>query len=401
MTHGINWLSDPFVGMSEPQAPPGTAPAEPTFAAVVLPVLEQRCSNCHGESKQKGELALHTEAAIRKGGENGAVLVAGKPDDSELLRRLLLPLDDEDHMPPEDKAQPSAAEIEVLRDWIAAGAPFQGPFATGAVAAVATAQPKEQPKELPKDTTPKEGANDAAPKAPPAPPTAIAALHERLVHAVPVAAGEPGLWIDFAAVAPTMTEAEARTLLTPVLPWVQDLGLARVPIGNELLTLCARMPMLARLDLRATRVTTAGLLLLKDHAHLQHLVLAETRLDDQATDALLAMPALRSVHLWEAGLSESAIQRLRGKEGLQVEAGEQTGGSALETEPPPRLEKASGAAPPAEGDALRPVNTACPVSGKPVDARYVVVHEQRAVGFCCPECPARFWEDPKRYPVGN
>ena len=56
--------------------------------------------------------------------ENGAVLVPGKPDESPLLQRCLLPLDHDDHMPPDGKPQPTAEELAALRAWIAAGAPF-------------------------------------------------------------------------------------------------------------------------------------------------------------------------------------------------------------------------------------------------------------------------------------
>ena len=67
---------------------------------------------------------LTTVEGIQKGGENGAVIVPGKPDESPLLRRCELPLDDDDHMPPEGKPQPTAEELAALRAWLAAGAPF-------------------------------------------------------------------------------------------------------------------------------------------------------------------------------------------------------------------------------------------------------------------------------------
>ena len=49
-------------------------------------------------------------------------LVPGKPGASAVYTRMTLPLDDDDHMPPRDKAQPSAAEIEAVRSWIQQGA---------------------------------------------------------------------------------------------------------------------------------------------------------------------------------------------------------------------------------------------------------------------------------------
>ena len=58
-----------------------------------------------------------------KGGKDGPVLVAGKAVDSPMIYRLLLPLDDDDHMPPQGKPQPTLAEIAALQWWIDCGAP--------------------------------------------------------------------------------------------------------------------------------------------------------------------------------------------------------------------------------------------------------------------------------------
>ncbi len=149
MTHGRDFLFGPLDAEPAP-APAATAAATPAvtasaagapahggaaspapaaasasdFTRVVMPILERTCTGCHNPDKQKGELVLTTPAGIVKGGENGAVLVAGKPDESPMVRRCELPLDDDDHMPPEGKPQPTAAELAALRQWIAAGAPF-------------------------------------------------------------------------------------------------------------------------------------------------------------------------------------------------------------------------------------------------------------------------------------
>jgi YHS domain-containing protein len=46
---------------------------------------------------------------------------------------------------------------------------------------------------------------------------------------------------------------------------------------------------------------------------------------------------------------------------------------------------------------LAPINTVCPVSGKPVVAQYSVVFDGRVIGFCCPNCPKTFWDDPQTF----
>jgi YHS domain-containing protein len=39
------------------------------------------------------------------------------------------------------------------------------------------------------------------------------------------------------------------------------------------------------------------------------------------------------------------------------------------------------------------------VSGKPVDPRFVIVHDGKAIGFCCPNCPKEFWTEPSKFAV--
>ena len=94
----------------------------PRFEKDILPIYYQHCFGCHSEkqAKPKGKLRLDTAEGIR----GSDVIVAGKPDESELLKRVSLPHSDEDVMPPlKGGAQPlNDAERATLRQWIADGA---------------------------------------------------------------------------------------------------------------------------------------------------------------------------------------------------------------------------------------------------------------------------------------
>jgi mono/diheme cytochrome c family protein len=93
------------------------------FARDVWPVLKRSCVDCHGPDKQKGNLRLDSRAAMLTGGESGPAIVAGKPDDSELIRRVALPKGGDGAMP--SRGDPlTQSEVERLRAWIAAGAPW-------------------------------------------------------------------------------------------------------------------------------------------------------------------------------------------------------------------------------------------------------------------------------------
>ena len=112
--------------------PTGAGPTQGgAFAEVIQPILLQRCSICHGPEKQKADLRVDSLEALLKGGKDGPVLVLGQASQSRMIQRLRLPLNDEDHMPPEGKPQPTAAELALLEWWVDRGAPASGPSAGG------------------------------------------------------------------------------------------------------------------------------------------------------------------------------------------------------------------------------------------------------------------------------
>ncbi|MGL4400384.1 MAG: DUF1549 domain-containing protein, partial [Luteolibacter sp.] len=95
-----------------------------TFEAARV-VLEVRCVECHTPDKAKGGLILTTREALILGGETGTSLMPGNPDKSEILKRVRLPHDDDERMPPKKSAEVlSPEEIAALSDWITAGAPW-------------------------------------------------------------------------------------------------------------------------------------------------------------------------------------------------------------------------------------------------------------------------------------
>jgi hypothetical protein len=90
---------------------------ELTFERDVRPVLKAHCFDCHGGEKTEGELDLRLRRLMVRGGESGAAIVPGQPGESYLLMRI-----EAGEMPP-GNTKVSPAETEVLRRWIAAGAP--------------------------------------------------------------------------------------------------------------------------------------------------------------------------------------------------------------------------------------------------------------------------------------
>lgn len=97
------------------------------FTRDIAPVLAARCFQCHGPdaSSRKSGLRLDTRDGALKGGKSGsAAIVPGKPEESELLARVMS-TDADERMPPvEGHVAVTAAEIDALHAWITAGAPY-------------------------------------------------------------------------------------------------------------------------------------------------------------------------------------------------------------------------------------------------------------------------------------
>lgn len=100
-------------------APPGHALV---FDEVVSPLLQQKCASCHEADLASGGLNVQNCEALFRGGDGGAVIIAGQSQSSPLISRLVLPLSDDEHMPPRDYPQLTVDEVESIRRWVDGGA---------------------------------------------------------------------------------------------------------------------------------------------------------------------------------------------------------------------------------------------------------------------------------------
>jgi serine/threonine-protein kinase len=100
------------------QGQDGAPEAKERLAARAQEILKQNCFACHADKPEEveGNLNLLDRPAL----EQGKIVVPGKPDASKLFRRIT---SDKRPMPPKPKARLAPAEIEILKDWIAQGAP--------------------------------------------------------------------------------------------------------------------------------------------------------------------------------------------------------------------------------------------------------------------------------------
>jgi hypothetical protein len=102
-------------------APAGANEGFAFFEKKVRPLLAERCLDCHSaEKKVKGGLRLDTREGWAKGGDSGAAVVPGKPDESLLITAIRYT--DRDLQMPEKRKLP-AEEIAIFEEWVKMGAP--------------------------------------------------------------------------------------------------------------------------------------------------------------------------------------------------------------------------------------------------------------------------------------
>jgi len=93
------------------------------FESKVRPLLVERCIECHGPEKQKGGLRLDSRAGWQTGGEHGASVVPGKPEESLLIKAVRHGDKDLQIYHKEKGGKLGEAEIAVLTQWVKMGAP--------------------------------------------------------------------------------------------------------------------------------------------------------------------------------------------------------------------------------------------------------------------------------------
>lgn len=131
LTHGADYLTKPLAEVFGKDSLPTTV-IKPVpnvqeayvYSDVIKPIFQTKCYSCHGVNRQKGKFRLDDSVMLMLGGKNGKEIEPGNANRSAMIKRLLLPVDNEDHMPPKEKPQPSESQIVLLEWWISQGAEF-------------------------------------------------------------------------------------------------------------------------------------------------------------------------------------------------------------------------------------------------------------------------------------
>lgn len=96
-------------------------PVDALFENQIRPVLLEKCFSCHGGNKVSGKLRVDSRESLIAGGDTGAAIVPGNPDES-LLIKAISRHDTVSAMPPEKKDALRPEQIAAFKEWILQGA---------------------------------------------------------------------------------------------------------------------------------------------------------------------------------------------------------------------------------------------------------------------------------------
>jgi uncharacterized membrane protein len=301
----------------EGKAPDKTSVAadQSVYASVVQPIFERRCVQCHKESKSKGKYRMDTYELLVKGGKEGEGLIPGKSAESNIIKRVMLPKDDEEHMPPEGKTPLNEDEIEIIKWWIDAGAdpkkaiteltvpePIKAAIDKLAPAGAATSH---------SDTDTKSAAAHKGPD------EKLKALVQSISKDFPGALGfesQDSALINFTATSPRARIDDATFKnFAPVTPQLVSVDLTSTKITDVAVAQLAEAKSLRLVRLSETAITDAAIDTLVKLPELESINLYGTKVTDAGISKFSAMPKLKRLFLWRTSVTPEAIRALKEK----------------------------------------------------------------------------------------
>jgi len=303
LTHGSDYLTKSWNLSSDTVAqrrPIPNVQEAMVYSDVIQPVLQAKCYSCHGKNKQKGKLRMDDSLRLMKGGKDGAVIIPGNVEKSELAKRLSLPRGDDDHMPPKEKPQPTEQEIALIHWWIASGAPFDKKV-----------KQLDQPEELKPALLALQNIQEKKVIIPDIPSKPVTKANEYAVKKLkdigtvvePVAQNTNYLSANFVTV--TNPGDKEVQLLSPLKEQLIELKLGSTRITDSALQVIAEFKNLMRLQLDYTKITDKGLANLASLENLQYLNLVGTGVTEKGVLQLRDLKNLRSIYLYQTGVKKS------------------------------------------------------------------------------------------------
>ncbi len=319
LTHGKGYLTDhapdplrKLLGLPERKSPKSAAAADSgeqiVYREIIVPILERKCYSCHNVDKQKGRYRMDEYELLLKGGKEGDGIIPGNSAASNVIVRIELPGDDDEHMPPEGKKDLDPHELVLLKWWIDQGAPMETRLADLAVTdevrdaiGKIVPEPTAENEEAPVD----ESSN------------VLKAEIQRLQAEFPAALNyefQGSGQLTFTAVGLRGKFGDEQlAMLKPVLPAMASLDLSHTSVTDKGVSLLASATNLKSLRLAGTSLSDVSLETLSGLRNIESLNLYGTQVTGQGVMMLASLQGLGNLYLWQTQVDEAALKNLREK----------------------------------------------------------------------------------------
>ena len=309
LTHGSDYLTKSWSLTSDTVAqrkPIPNVQEAMVYSDVIQPILQTKCYSCHGKNKQKGKLRMDDSLRLMKGGKDGPVIIPGNAEKSEMAKRISLPREDDDHMPPKEKPQPTEQEIALIHWWIKSGASFDKKV-----------KQLDQPEELKPALLALQNVQEKKIIVPDIPAKPVVKANDEAIKKLkdigavvdPVAQNTNYLSANFVTV--TNPGDREIQLLLPLKEQLIELKLSGASITDSALLVIAQFKNLMRLQLDHTKITDKGLANLVALENLRYLNLVGTAVTEKGVMQLKDLKNLRSIYLYQTGVKKSEWKDLK------------------------------------------------------------------------------------------
>ena len=276
----------------------------------IKPIFQNKCYGCHSQIKRKGKLRLDKEAFILEGGKDGKIIKPGNAGKSPLYTHLILPLEDDLHMPPKGKKQLTLKEIKIIHEWINKGNPFGSIFInTKNVNPKADSIISENTLSLSESIRVAKNIIPVEKNIPPAVQSDIDLLVSKNIIVNKIKEESNELSINFVNVKnlqPSIIDD-----LSKLNQQVVTLKLSNQPITDEFIQKLSSFNQLRQLQLENTKITDAGLAKIKNLDGLQQLNLYGTNITDKGLSYLIECKNLKAIYLWKTNVTRQGINQLK------------------------------------------------------------------------------------------
>jgi len=305
LTHGEDYLTirskNDLIILKKP-----ATDSSSVYEAAIQPLLEARCYSCHNEKKAKGNFVMTQNDRFLKGGKEGIPWKPGEPENSLLIKRLLLDAEDKKHMPPKGKTQLTETEISLLHQWIGKGASFEKAFRD--YPAIDSFRIFASSFSIPQDDIFFEPTVYTFKSAD---PDIISKLNNPYRSITPKNKRSPALLLTFYV--SQQFKPEMLEECKPLSQQVISINLSKMPLEDDGLKTIAQFENLEELILNGTKISGATLYLLESCKKLEILSLANTKVSFKSIEGLGKLSSLKKVYLWQSGLSQTEINTLSKK----------------------------------------------------------------------------------------